>query len=59
MIKLREHEMAWAERTANEMSLRAELCALKDEHSSVSSDAAVLKKRCEAFQLENTELGER
>lgn len=59
VIKLREHEMRWAESTASEMSLRAEVCALKDEHASAASDAAVLKKRCDDLQRENTELGER
>lgn len=58
-MKLREHEMSWAETTASEMSLRAELCALRDEYSSVSGDASALRKRCEALQRENTELGER
>ena len=51
--------MSWAETTASEMSLRAELCALRDEYSSVSGDASALRKRCEALQRENTELGER
>lgn len=58
-MKLREHEMSWAETTASEMSLRAELCALKDEYSSASGDASALRKRCEVLQRENAELGER
>lgn len=59
VIKLREHEMRWAESTANEMSLRAEVCALKDEHASAAGDAAAFKKRCDVLLTENTELGER
>eukprot|EP00752_Nemacystus_decipiens_P005007 g4552.t1 len=59
VMKLREHEMSWAETTASEMSLRAELCALKDEHSSASAEASALRKRCEVLQRENAELGER
>lgn len=59
VIKLREHEIRWAESTASEMSLRAEVCALKDEHNSVVGDAVVLRKRCEVLQRENNELGER
>lgn len=59
VIKLREHELRWAESTAHEMSLRAELCTLKDEHATAVGDAAIFKKRCEALQRENTELGER
>lgn len=59
VMKLREHEMAWAESTASEMSLRAEMCALKDEYAGVSASASVLRKRCDVLQRENTELGER
>lgn len=59
VIKTREHEMAWAKSTASEMSLRTEICALKDEHSSVSGELSVLRKRCGVLQRENTELGER
>lgn len=51
--------MKWAESTAGEMSLRAEVCALKDERATALGDAAALKKRCEALQQENNELGER
>ena len=56
---MREHEMKWAESTANEMSLRVEVCALKDERATALGDAAALKKRCEALRRENNELGER
>lgn len=56
---MREHEIKWAESTASEMSLRAEVCALKDERATALGDAAALKKRCEALQQENNELGER
>ncbi|CAM9420117.1 unnamed protein product [Ectocarpus fasciculatus] len=59
VVKLREHEMAWAESTASEMSLRSEMCALKDEYAGVSGDASVLRKRCDVLQRENAELGER
>lgn len=58
-MRLREHEMAWAERTASEMSLRSEMCALKDDLSRVSGDNTALKKRCDILRQENTELGER
>lgn len=58
-MKLREHEMAWAESTASEMSLRAEMCALKDEFAEASTSASVLRKRCDALQRENAELGDR
>lgn len=51
--------MSWADTTASEMSLRAELCALKDEYSSASGNASVLRKRCDSLQRENAELGER
>lgn len=51
--------MSWAETTASEMSLRAELCALKDEYSGVAGDASALRKRCDVLQRENAELGER
>lgn len=59
VMKLREHEMSWAETTASEMSLRAEMCALTDDYSSVSGDASTLGKRCEVLQRENAELSER
>eukprot|EP00903_Cladosiphon_okamuranus_P011979 g11250.t1 len=59
VIKLREHEMSWAETTASEMSLRAELCAVKDEYSSVAGDASALRKRCDLLQRENAELADR
>ncbi|CAM9115742.1 unnamed protein product [Pylaiella littoralis] len=59
VMKLREHEIAWAESTASEMSLRAEMCALKDEFAEVSTSASVLRKRCDALQRENAELGDR
>lgn len=59
VMRLREHEMAWAERTASEMSLRSEMCAVKDDLSRVSVDNAALKKRCDMLQRENAELGER
>lgn len=58
-MKLREHELRWAESTAHEMSLRAETCALKDDHASAVGDVAIYKKRCEALQKENSELAER
>lgn len=58
-MKLREHEMAWAESTASEMSLRAEMCALKDEYANASANASALRKRCDVLQRENAELGER
>lgn len=51
--------MAWAKSTASEMSLRAEICALKDEYSTVSGELSVMRKRCGVLQRENTELGER
>lgn len=59
VIKLREHELRWAESTASEMSLRSELCALKDENAAAVSETAILKRRCDALQRENNDLGER
>lgn len=59
VIKLREHERRWAESTADEMSLRAELCAMKDECASTSGNAAILRNRCETLERDNAELGER
>ncbi|CAM9673870.1 unnamed protein product [Ectocarpus sp. 13 AM-2016] len=59
VVKLREHEMAWAESTASEMSLRSEMCALKDEYAGVSGDASTLRKRCDVLERENAELVER
>ncbi|CAM9177307.1 unnamed protein product, partial [Hapterophycus canaliculatus] len=59
VMRLREHEMAWAARTASEMSLRSEMCALKDDLSRVSGNNAVLQRRCDVLQQENAELGER
>ncbi|CAM9360101.1 unnamed protein product [Ectocarpus sp. 8 AP-2014] len=59
VVKLREHEMAWAESTASEMSLRSEMCALKDEYAGVSGDASALRKRCDVLERENAELVER
>ncbi|CAM9180956.1 unnamed protein product, partial [Ectocarpus sp. 12 AP-2014] len=59
VVKLREHEMAWAESIASEMSLRSEMCALKDEYAGVSGDASTLRKRCDVLERENAELVER
>lgn len=59
VMKLREHEQGWAETTAREISLRRELCGLRDGHASATADATALRKRCEALERENKELGER